>query len=99
MSLKDAHMCENTNGFGNALACAGKPNPIFFRAANFPGPQAPPVQVPSTPVQSLNVTMSDIDVRNSAYHSDNMYSILSPLAAGASFSPRDAPGVALPLSQ
>ena len=39
-SLKDALMCANANGFGKALACAGKPNPMFFRAANFPRPLA-----------------------------------------------------------
>ena len=98
-SLKDALMCANANGFGKALACAGKPNPMFFRASNFPGPLAPPLQLPSTPVQSLNVTMSDIDVRNIAYHSDNRYSMLSPLHVAAPFSPSVAPGVALPLSQ
>ena len=96
-SLKDALMCANANGFGKALACAGKPNTMFFRAANFPGPLAPSVQLPSTPVQSLNATMSDIVVRNSAYHDDNMHSMLSPTATP--FSPRTAPGAALPLSQ
>ena len=70
---------------------------MFFRAANFPGPLAPSVQLPSTPVQSLNATMSDIVVRNSAYHDDNMHSMLSPTATP--FSPRTAPGAALPLSQ
>ena len=94
---KDALMCANANGFGRALACAGKPNPMFFQATNFPGPLSPPPQLPSTPVQSLNATMCDIDVRNIACYSDNKHSMLSPLAVP--FSPSVAPGVALPLSQ
>ena len=96
-SLKDALMCANANGFGKALACAGKPNPMFFRRANFPGPLAPPFQLPSTPVQGLNATISDIDMRNIAIQSDPRYSIMSPLAAP--FAPSVAPGVALPFSQ
>ena len=85
-------MCVNVKDFGNTLEYAGKSNPMFFRAANFPGLLTPPIHMSATPVQNLNVTISDIEVRNIEIHQRNVsQSMLSPLVAP--FSPMDASGL------
>ena len=74
-----------------------KTKSYVFPYRELSGTTSPPFQLPSTPVQRLNATISDIDVRNIAIQNDTRYSVLSP--SFAPFTPSVTPRVVLPFSQ